>query len=195
MRSKLVPSHRLHRVTGPPMSRFPVAKPMRVALQVKGHCIPVASEVAVGILLHHLGPYPEGRDRADRADRTRSTTGCQMGKGCLWHDKRHKVAKGTWVARPGRPTETPSPDPPLQDPELSHLSTPRRSQFNTRPARRTSRSSNPTKLQRPRTSHKSSPLWKSPIFHSIPEWNSLPASTAEADSLLAFKSRLAAPKP
>ena len=63
-----------------------------------------------------------------------------------------------------------------------------------RPARRTSRSSNPTKLQRPRASHKSSPLWKSPIFRSIPEWNSLPASTAEADSLLAFKSRLAAPK-
>ena len=64
-----------------------------------------------------------------------------------------------------------------------------------RPARRTTRSSNPTKLQRQRASHKSPPLWKSPIFRSIPEWNSLPASTAEADSLLAFKSRLAAPKP
>ena len=64
-----------------------------------------------------------------------------------------------------------------------------------RAARRTSRSSNPTKLQCPCASHKSSPLWKSPIFRSIPEWNSLPASTAEADSLLAFKSRLAVPKP
>ena len=36
-----------------------------------------------------------------------------------------------------------------------------------------------------------SPLWKNPIFRSIPEWNSLPAATAEADALLAFKSRLA----
>ena len=64
-----------------------------------------------------------------------------------------------------------------------------------RPYRRTSKSSNPTKLKRPRASCKSSPLWKSPIFCSIPKWISLPAATAEADTLLAFKSQLATPKP
>ena len=60
-----------------------------------------------------------------------------------------------------------------------------------RPTRRTSRSSNPTKLQRPHASHKSSPLWKSPIFRSIPEWNSLPANFGfpqHAEALQRFRS-------
>ena len=56
-------------------------------------------------------------------------------------------------------------------------------------------SKNPEKLQQPRASYKASPLWRSTVFRSIPEWNKLPASVAEADSLQAFKSRLAALKP
>ena len=52
--------------------------------------------------------------------------------------------------------------------------------------------SNPKKLIRPSAKGgPSSPLWNSTIFKSIPEWNQLLATTAEADSVMAFKSRLA----
>ena len=55
---------------------------------------------------------------------------------------------------------------------------------------------NKIKLDRPTASHKSSLLWSSTTFRTIPEWNSLtPADIAEADSPLAFKSRLASAKP
>ena len=53
---------------------------------------------------------------------------------------------------------------------------------------------NQDKLQRPSASDPHSPLWHSTVFRTIPEWNSLPASTAEADSLDIFKGRLAAHK-
>ena len=55
--------------------------------------------------------------------------------------------------------------------------------------------SNPDKLERPRATRKSSPLWNSTVFRTIPEWNQLPASIAEADSLTSFKSRLACVSP
>ena len=55
--------------------------------------------------------------------------------------------------------------------------------------------SNPKKLDRPSARGKSSPLWNSTIFRTIPEWNNLPATTAEADSITAFKSRLACCSP
>ena len=51
------------------------------------------------------------------------------------------------------------------------------------------------KIDRPRASHKHSPLWNTTSFRTIPEWNSLPANTAEADSLSSFKGRLAALSP
>ena len=59
-----------------------------------------------------------------------------------------------------------------------------------RAAARSARGSHNYKLQRPKASHQSSPLWTSPIFRTIPEWNNLPASIAEADSITTFKSRL-----
>ena len=59
----------------------------------------------------------------------------------------------------------------------------------TRPARHPRNQDN---LQRPRASFKSSPLWNCTVYRTIPEWNDLPATIAEADSLSAFKSRLAA---
>ena len=63
-------------------------------------------------------------------------------------------------------------------------------------ARRSARhSQNQDKSQQPRASYKASPLWRSTVFRTIPQWNKLPASVAEADSLQAFKSRLAAHKP
>ena len=55
--------------------------------------------------------------------------------------------------------------------------------------------SNPHKLQRPRAQQKSSPLWNSTIFRTIPQWNQLPASIAEADFLTAFKSWLVCSSP
>ena len=61
-----------------------------------------------------------------------------------------------------------------------------------RPARHPRNQDN---LQRPRASQKTSPLWSSTVFRTIPEWNNLPASIAEADSLSAFKSRLTARHP
>ena len=54
---------------------------------------------------------------------------------------------------------------------------------------------NPLNLNRPSASRKSSPLWTSSIYRTIPEWNSLPASFAEADSVTAFKSQLASRSP
>ena len=51
------------------------------------------------------------------------------------------------------------------------------------------------KIDRPRASHKHSPLWNTTSFRTIPEWNSLPANTAEADTLSSFKGRLAALSP
>ena len=63
-------------------------------------------------------------------------------------------------------------------------------------ARRSARhAKNPDKLQRLRASCKESPLWLGTVFRTTPQWNALPASIAEADSLEAFKSRLAAHKP
>ena len=62
-----------------------------------------------------------------------------------------------------------------------------------RPAR--GQYTNPHKLDRPRASTKSSPLWNSTIFHTIPEWNSLPAAAAEAGSITSFKSQLASLSP
>ena len=56
-------------------------------------------------------------------------------------------------------------------------------------------SKNPQNLQRPRARDKASPLWHCTVFRTIPDWNNLPASVAEADSLPVFRSRLAAPKP
>ena len=56
-----------------------------------------------------------------------------------------------------------------------------------RPARHPRNQDN---LQRPRASYKASPLWNSTVFRTIPQWNSLPAAIAEADSLSSFKSRL-----
>ena len=64
------------------------------------------------------------------------------------------------------------------------------------PARRSARlSKNQDKLQQPRASYKASPLWRSTVFRTVPQWNALPASVAEADSLQVFRSRLAAHKP
>ena len=54
---------------------------------------------------------------------------------------------------------------------------------------------NRDKLQRPHASDQHSPLWHSLAFRTIPEWNNLPASIAEADSLDIFKGRLIAHKP
>lgn len=62
----------------------------------------------------------------------------------------------------------------------------------TRPARHPRNRDN---LQRSRASYRSSPLWDSTVFRTIPEWNDLPATIAEADSLSVFKSRLTAPRP
>ena len=65
-----------------------------------------------------------------------------------------------------------------------------------RKSKRTPRGvSNPDKLERPRATRKSSPLWNSTVFRTIPEWNQLPASIAEADSITSFKSRLACASP
>ena len=50
-------------------------------------------------------------------------------------------------------------------------------------------------LQRPRAGAKSSPLWHSTTFRTIPEWNSLPAQVAEADTVVIFKCQLASSSP
>ena len=55
-------------------------------------------------------------------------------------------------------------------------------------------SRNHDNLQRPRASDKHSPLWHSFSFRTIPEWNNMPVSIAEADSLSTFRSRLEAHK-
>ena len=54
---------------------------------------------------------------------------------------------------------------------------------------------NQDNLVRPTASYKASPLWTSTVFRTIPEWNSLPASIAEADTVDTFKCRLAARTP
>ena len=54
---------------------------------------------------------------------------------------------------------------------------------------------NQLNLCRPRASRKASPLWHSTVFRTIPQWNSLPATVAEACSPSTFKSRLAALNP
>jgi hypothetical protein len=64
--------------------------------------------------------------------------------------------------------------------------------LSTRPTRG---NTNPMSLQRPRAQHRASPLWNSTIFRTIPQWNSLPADTAEAGSLTIFKNRLACHTP
>ena len=56
-------------------------------------------------------------------------------------------------------------------------------------------SKNPHKLKHPRASYRASPLWRSTVHKTVPLWNALPASVAEADSIQSFKSRLAAHKP
>ena len=56
-------------------------------------------------------------------------------------------------------------------------------------------SSNPHKLIRPKASHPTSPLWTSSIYRTIPQWNSLPATIAEADSITSFKSQLSTLSP
>ena len=50
-------------------------------------------------------------------------------------------------------------------------------------------------LQRPRAGAKSSLLWHSTTFRTIPEWNSLPAPVAEADTVVTFKCQLALSSP
>ena len=40
-----------------------------------------------------------------------------------------------------------------------------------------------------------SPIWSQFVFRTVREWNKLPASVAEADSLDIFKSRLVVPCP
>ena len=50
-------------------------------------------------------------------------------------------------------------------------------------------------LLRCRANDQSSPLWHGTVLRSIPEWNALPASTAEAESLEVFKTQLGAPSP
>ena len=47
----------------------------------------------------------------------------------------------------------------------------------------------------PATAYSSSPLWNSTVFRTIPEWDNLPATVVEADSLSLFKSQLTAPQP
>ena len=54
---------------------------------------------------------------------------------------------------------------------------------------------NQIKLYRPTASYRASPLWHSTIFRTIPEWNDLPASVAEADSVTTFRSRLTTLRP
>ena len=54
---------------------------------------------------------------------------------------------------------------------------------------------NPFSIQRPSAARPSSPLWNSTIYRTIPQWNSLPASVAEADSITSFKSQLASASP
>ena len=50
-------------------------------------------------------------------------------------------------------------------------------------------------LQRERGKDQFSPYWKGTICRTIPEWNALDSNTAEADSTLIFKSRLAPSAP
>ena len=54
---------------------------------------------------------------------------------------------------------------------------------------------NQDSILRPRANDTFSPLWKSMVFRTIPEWNRLPATVAEAESLEIFKNRLTAHKP
>ena len=62
----------------------------------------------------------------------------------------------------------------------------------TRPARLPLNQDN---LRRPQARFKASPLWHSTVFRTIPEWNNLPATVAEASSPSSFMSRLAALTP
>ena len=54
---------------------------------------------------------------------------------------------------------------------------------------------NQDSILRPSANDTFSPLWKSMVFRTIPEWNRLPATVAEAESLEIFKNRLTAHKP
>ena len=51
------------------------------------------------------------------------------------------------------------------------------------------------RLDRLTGSDRNSPLWNGTVARTIPEWNSLPASIVEADSLTLFKSRLSTAAP
>ena len=51
------------------------------------------------------------------------------------------------------------------------------------------------KYVRPSGENSASPIWSQFVFRTVKEWNELPASVAEADSLDIFKSRLVAPCP
>ena len=60
---------------------------------------------------------------------------------------------------------------------------------------RTLRNQHRYKIERLIGSDKNSPLWSGTVLRTIPDWNSLPARTVEADSLTAFKSRLSMTAP
>ena len=62
-------------------------------------------------------------------------------------------------------------------------------------ATRPSRHRHKEQLSRPTASDKHSPLWHCTVFRSVPEWNALPASAAEAESLDIFKGQLSASLP
>ena len=51
------------------------------------------------------------------------------------------------------------------------------------------------KIDRVRIKDSGSPFWNSTVVRSIPDWNSLPAAVAEAETLESHKDQLAAPKP
>ena len=77
----------------------------------------------------------------------------------------------------------------------SNIAVPPEENYITRTNRPARGALNQTKLNRPIASYKASPLWHSTVFRTIPEWNNLPASVAETDSVTTFRSRLAALRP
>ena len=63
-------------------------------------------------------------------------------------------------------------------------------EFDLKSPARVTKTSHNKKLQRLSGRDQHSPLWRSTIVRTIPEWNSLPPLTAEADTINSFKCRL-----